>query len=125
MEENTRKRIDSYFNMGNEKLESAKANLNGNRIKAAISDAYYVMFNAASALVVFDGKVPSSHKFVISYVNQSYCNTERLPKYFGRWLKEAEGFRLKADYDPDFEEEWEPAKHLLEQSDIYIQEVKR
>jgi len=124
MEGTERKRILGYVRMAGEKIELSRISLIDGKVRSSLSCSYYAMFNMACCLVLLDGKIPSKHKFVISYVNQHYCNTDKLPRHLGAMLKNAEELRLKADYDPEYEEEFELAQELYSEAEEYLKTVK-
>lgn len=79
----------------------------------AVSDAYYVMFYCARALLLGKGQVFRSHGQLIASYGREFAATDVLPRHLHRYLIDSSELRTKGDYDlyPDIER-CEAKEHL-------------
>ena len=104
-----------------ERLRVAERDYQYGDYEEASSRAYYSMFHAASALLEARGIFPSTHRGVISQFGQYWVQTDEAPSDLGRALRQAEGRRVKSDYEPassisadDARESIQGAERMLE-----------
>jgi uncharacterized protein (UPF0332 family) len=64
----------------------------------AAARAYYAAFYAASALLLAEGKVFRSHRWVVTLIHRDYVRTGRLPLDMGRILSTLSDLRSVGDY---------------------------
>jgi uncharacterized protein (UPF0332 family) len=78
---------------------SAKMLFEAGDADGACNRAYYAMFDAARALLISAGQeVGKTHSSVISAFGNSFVKKGTFPPEMGRVLREAEAFRMAADY---------------------------
>jgi uncharacterized protein (UPF0332 family) len=95
-----RPEITNYFSMAEESRQLMELAESKGIFRKAVVNSYYWAFSVASALVLLDGKDTSSHKGVISYINQYYVNTGLMSRNLGGCFKSLEEKRNEAEYDP-------------------------
>ncbi len=81
-----------------ESLESAQKSLDIDMLKVAVSQGYYAMFYAASALLAARDIHRRRHKGVISAFGEHFCKTGDIDSRFGSMLDKAFDMRLDCDY---------------------------
>ena len=84
-------------------LASARILLDAGDTDGATNRAYYAMFDAAIAALVWAGtdvgqSAPKTHSGLIASFGQNLVKTEKLPAEFGRALNRVQELRLTADY---------------------------
>lgn len=85
-----------------ENLLEMQTLLENNLYFGSVNRAYYAIFHAISALILFDeDKEFSSHKAVISYFGKYYAKENKAPKEFHRIFINAFNIRQMSDYDYD------------------------
>ena len=82
-------------------IASAEHLLDAGDIDGAAGRAYYAMFYVAEALLIERGLEFSKHSGVQAALGQHFVKSGQLDARFHRWLIEAFGRRLVADYDVD------------------------
>lgn len=91
---------EALFRRAQDHLDLARAALDLNKPFAAVSNAYYAMFNVARCMLLAEAVDASSHAAVISAFGQRFAKTGRVPTQLHRVLIEAERARVTADYRP-------------------------
>jgi hypothetical protein len=66
--------------------------------RSVINRAYYAMFYAILALLIFEKFGSSKHSGVLSYFNSHFVKTGKIPKALGRAVNKAFDMRLRGDY---------------------------
>ena len=79
-------------------LEAAKYLLQGQFYDFSVARAYYTMFYVASAFLAGENLAFSKHSAVISAFGKEFAKTEKLPRKFHEYLKEAQNLRHLGDY---------------------------
>lgn len=79
-------------------LKASKHLYEGAYYDFAVARAYYTMFYIASAFLEEDSLSFSKHSAVISAFGREFAKTERVPKEFHKYLKEAQDLRNLGDY---------------------------
>lgn len=83
----------------NEAVDEAQYLLDGGKsARAVINRAYYAMFYAVMALLVFEEFSSSKHSGVLAFFNQRFIKEGRLPKEMGQAVNVAFELRQRADY---------------------------
>ncbi|MFQ5637160.1 MAG: HEPN domain-containing protein [bacterium] len=90
----------------------------------AVNRAYYAIFHAFSALLLWDGKEFSSHKSLISYFGKHYSRTGRVPKHYHRVFLDAFEIRQRADYDYDAIVSKEQAEEIAANANEIVEYVE-
>ncbi|MEL7069385.1 MAG: HEPN domain-containing protein [Cyanobacteria bacterium J06581_3] len=81
-----------------ESLKAAKLLSDQSMYGFAASRAYYSMFYIASAFLLGENLMFSSHAAVIGRFGREFSKTERLPRKFHRYLIDASRIRTESDY---------------------------
>jgi uncharacterized protein (UPF0332 family) len=82
-----------------ESVEEAEYLFNGNKSpRSIINRAYYAMFYAVLALLIFEKYSSSKHSGVLSYFNSHFVKTELIPRELGRAVNKAFDMRIRGDY---------------------------
>lgn len=82
-----------------ESLEEAKYLFDGKKSpRSVINRAYYAMFYAILALLIFEKFSSSKHSGVLSYFNSQFVKTGKIPKELGRAVNKAFDLRQRGDY---------------------------
>ena len=79
-------------------LKDAHLLLEAGSLRSAVNRVYYAMFYAASALAVSRGRVFSTHKGLIVYLQREFVKTGVLDRQHGRTLQKAFENRTEGDY---------------------------
>ncbi|MEB3123853.1 MAG: HEPN domain-containing protein [Snowella sp.] len=83
----------------------------------AVSRAYYVMFYIATAFLETENLSFSKHSGVISAFGKYFAKTGKVPKYYHRYLIEAEKLRTAGDYSLDIEITQEDAEDIISKAE--------
>ena len=75
----------------------------GMSTRSVVNRAYYAMFYAVLALLVFEKYASSKHSGVLGYFNQMFVAAGTIPAHLGRALNKAFDLRQRADYREDAE----------------------
>ncbi|WP_107667915.1 HEPN domain-containing protein [Cyanothece sp. BG0011] len=104
----------------NRSLEAAKTLKQEGFYEFAVSRAYYAMFYGASALLEGEGLSFSKHSAVISALGERFAKNNRIPKYYHRYLIDAQAQRNRGDYniDPNISES--DAQLLISRAEIFL-----
>ncbi len=82
-----------------ESLDEARFLLEGGKsLRSVINRAYYAMFYAVLALLIFEPYASSKHSGVISYFNKQFVKTGTFPESMGRAINKAFELRQRGDY---------------------------
>jgi len=99
VESNMRELSLNRLQQAGESLEEAEYLFNGNKSpRSVINRAYYAMFYAILALLIFEKYSSSKHSGVLSYFNSRFVKTELIPRELGRAVNKAFDMRLRGDY---------------------------
>jgi uncharacterized protein (UPF0332 family) len=66
--------------------------------RSIINRAYYAMFYAVMALLIFEQFISSKHTGVLSFFNRQFIKEGIFPKEMGRWINKAFEMRQSGDY---------------------------
>ncbi len=110
-------------------VTSAKLLLDAGDVDGACNRAYYAMFDAARAALLWSGASADSattktHSGLISTFSLHIIKTGRLPVSLGKALNRAAEIRLIADYTGD-EVSAEKAQWVIEQATLLLDAVQR
>lgn len=90
--------IDANLERAEESIQAADDLLQGEYFDIAASRAYYAVFYAATALLLFDEKKFNKHSGIISAIHRDFVKTGRLSKEMGKNLNWLFGLRNIGDY---------------------------
>ena len=89
----------------------------------AASRAYYAMFYAVLALLVYEEFSSSKHSGVLSYFNRRFIKDGVFDKSLGLSLAKAFELRQRVDYRERIELKEEAAQRNVEQAERFVKEV--
>ena len=117
--------IDYWLEKANQDIASAQENFLAERYVNAVRDAYFACFHAFSSVLLKSGKAFRKHKEVRSALHRDFIRMQKMDRKWGKhydWLYDN---RQKADYRPLVEFELEQVKEIVEQSQAFVEEMKR
>lgn len=91
--------------------------------RSIINRAYYGMFYAVLALLIFEPYSSSKHSGVLAYFNKRFIKEGILPKELGRSINKAFELRQRGDYREYVELTYEQVEPFIEKAKIFVQEV--
>jgi uncharacterized protein (UPF0332 family) len=107
-----------------ESLDEARFLLAGGKsVRSVINRAYYAMFYAVLALLVYEEFSSSKHSGVLSYFNRRFIKGGVFDKSLGLWLGRAFELRQRVDYREQVEPAQEQATQVLDQADRFVRTV--
>jgi uncharacterized protein (UPF0332 family) len=87
-----------------ESLGEARFLLAGNKSpRSVINRAYYSMFYAILALLIYEPYSSSKHSGVLAYFNRRFVREGAFDKDLARWANKAFGLRQRGDYREYFD----------------------
>ncbi len=110
-------------------MASAKLLLGAGDVDGACNRAYYAMFDAARAALIWSGApaeltVAKTHSGVISAFSLHLVKSGRVPVDLGKALNRAAEIRLVADYTDD-EVTMDNARWISEQARSFVEAVRQ
>ncbi|MEN6424579.1 MAG: HEPN domain-containing protein [Phycisphaerales bacterium] len=107
-----------------ESLDEARFLLAGGKsTRSIINRAYYAMFYAVLALLVYEEFSSSKHSGVLSYFNRRFIKGGVFDKSLGLWLGKAFELRQRVDYRERVEPAPDQATQVLDQAERFVSEV--
>jgi len=107
-----------------ESLDEARFLLAGGKsARSVINRAYYAMFYAVLALLVYEEFSSSKHSGVLSYFNRRFIKGGVFDKSLGLWLGQAFELRQRVDYRERVESAPDQATQVLDQADRFVSTV--
>lgn len=91
--------------------------------RSVVNRAYYAMFYAVLALLVYEEFSSSKHSGVLSYFNRRFIKGEIFDKSLGLAVNKAFELRQRVDYREQIELTQEQATEILDQSDRFVEAV--
>lgn len=67
-------------------------------LRSVINRAYYAMYYAVQALIIFEKFITSKHTGVVSFFNKEFIKKGVFPVEMGRWINKAFELRQTGDY---------------------------
>ena len=108
-----------------ESLEEAEYLFDGNKSpRSVINRAYYAMFYAILALLIFEKYSSSKHSGVLSYFNSHFVKVGLIPRELGRAVNKAFDMRLRGDYREHVTLTREQVAPFLDQAKKFIGAVR-
>lgn len=92
--------------------------------RSIINRAYYAMFYAVLALLIFEPFSSSKHSGVLAYFNKRFIKEGIFPEEQGRSINKAFELRQRADYRENVEIAREDIEPYIEEAKIFIQKAK-
>jgi len=107
-----------------ESLDEARFLLAGGKsARSVINRAYYAMFYAVLALLVYEEYSSSKHSGVLSYFNRRFVKAGVFDRSLGLWLGRAFELRQRVDYRERVELAQEQATQILDEADRFVKTV--
>lgn len=116
--------IDSELNLADEFFHDAQLLLIEKSIRSAESRLYYSIFHAVRALLYSKGFHPKTHKGTISLFGKEILGNNLIDERFAKLLAKTFSLREKADYEPFFSVNEEEVESLIEEAEMFINEIK-
>jgi len=91
--------------------------------RSIINRAYYGMFYAVLALLIFEPFVSSKHSGVLSYFNKRFIKEKIFPEELGRSINKAFELRQSADYREYAKLTYEQVEPFIEKAKLFIQKI--
>ncbi|MGA7879157.1 MAG: HEPN domain-containing protein [Desulfoferrobacter sp.] len=108
-----------------ESLDEAKFLLFGKKSpRSVINRAYYAMFYAILALLIYEPYSSSKHSGVLGYFNRQFVKTGVFDKELGRSVNRAFELRQRGDYREYFQVTSELADHLTAKAEEFVTAVR-
>lgn len=108
-----------------ESLEEAQYLFDGKKSpRSVINRAYYAMFYAVLALLIFEEFGSSKHSGVLSYFNLHFIKTGLISKELGRAVNKAFDLRMRGDYREQTILTGEQVAPFLNQARDFISSVR-
>lgn len=126
MTNKTRKEIitELVFN-AEERIESAKALMEIENYRDAISRSYYAEVDILRGLLELEDTYAKTHSGMIDKFFHLYIKTEKIDKKFYNFVLRAEKMREDADYSSKFVADKEMVENAIEKSEKFLAEVKK
>jgi uncharacterized protein (UPF0332 family) len=107
-----------------EGLRAAQLLIGQRFVGPAVSEAYYVMFNAAKALLIQKGLRRHKHGAVIAAIGEHFAKPGLIETELHRWIIAAEKDRLTADYSVSGQVTSDAAHRHIENAKAFLEQVK-
>jgi uncharacterized protein (UPF0332 family) len=109
-----------------ESIDEAKCLLSAEKSpRSIINRAYYAMFYAVLALLVFEPYSSSKHSGVLSYFNKRFIKEGIFPEEIGRSINKAFEIRQEGDYREYAELRYKEVEPFIKKAEVFIQTVKK
>ena len=105
-------------------LRAARLLADNSYYDSAISEAYYVMFYCAKALILGKGLTHSKHSAVISAFGQHLAKPGLVPTELHRFILEAQQHRLVADYTGDLRMTPDTTERDIQHAEAFLRRTK-
>ena len=86
--------------------------------------AYYAMFSAARALLIYKGIRAKTHSGVHQKFNELLFNEKILPLELAKMLNRAFQYRQEADYEPEVEIDEETASNIYNDALVFVEQIE-
>ena len=119
--------IRHYLEKSEERFNAAAVNLGASFPDVAVSNAYYSVFHAVSALFLSCGLVPKhrrGHRSVAALFNEKFIRTGKFPVEIGKFLGRLDMDRLAADYEVRKKLTLEDAREAIRMAEKIINAVR-
>jgi hypothetical protein len=108
-----------------ESIDEAAFLLQGKKSpRSVINRAYYAMFYAVLALLIFEPYASSKHSGVLGYFNRRFVKPGIFPEEMGRVINKAFDLRQRGDYREYEDLSYDLVGPFVDQSRIFVQAVQ-
>lgn len=116
--------INLRWKLAKEKIEAAKVLLRNKKYRDTISRAYYAIYYAAKALLLYHGQDPHTHKGV-DILFRKFCATHKKPQEtFAKILSVMREERLNADYREKVRITQVDAQEAIDMAQSFLKEIR-
>jgi uncharacterized protein (UPF0332 family) len=116
--------VSLYLSRARRDLEAAESNLLHGYYAVAVTQAYYAMFYAASALLATKGISRSKHSVVLAAFGEHFAKTGLIESRYAKSLGHAFDARLDSDYDVAFAPDEALAMGVLGDAREFVERVQ-
>lgn len=116
--------IRKHIELARERLDSSRVLFKEVSYRDAVSRAYYAFFDAASALLLTEGKVAKTHSGLITIFGLDFVKTGKIKPEFGRLFRRAKEAREEADYEVYREFSQEEVEEIIETAERFVKEIE-
>ncbi|UCD15758.1 MAG: HEPN domain-containing protein [Candidatus Omnitrophota bacterium] len=110
--------------LARDKIETAELLFGNGKYRDVISRAYYAIYYAAKAFLLYHGKDPHTHKGV-DILFREFCNTHQKPQTsYAKMLSVMREARLNADYREKVRITKDSAQEAIEMAESFLKEIK-
>ncbi len=108
-----------------ETLDEARFLLSGGKsCRIVVNRAYYTMFYATLALLIFEPFSSSRHSSIISYFQKTFIKSGMFPGAMGRSLTRAFELRQGGDYKEFFTPQREETELLIGEAESFMAKIR-
>ena len=92
--------------------------------RSIINRAYYAMFYAVLALLIFEPFSSSKHSGVLAYFNKRFVKEGIFSEEQGRSINKAFELRQRADYRENIDITYEHVEPFIEKAKLFVRKVE-
>lgn len=104
-------------------LHQAEVNIDMGFVEVSANRLYYATYYAVSALLIANGLKAHTHGGIISIFGQHFVRTNIIKKDDGRLYTQLFSYRLKGDYEDNYNLDIDEIKPLLEPAREFISRI--
>ena len=113
------------LNLAHDELDTAKILFDLGKYRQSVTHSYYAMFQGATALLSKKNIVAKSHEGLIMLFGKEYIKTNIFDKEIFAYLTQARTDRKDSSYDSFATFNEKDVQTILENAEIFIQEVEK
>ena len=116
--------VRDHLECAEDSLKDADWLMAGQRYGAAVARAYYVMFHAATAALLYRGIERRSHHGIISAFGEFLVKPGHIDSKYHAYIREGFDLRSSADYEPTAEVPFEQAESMISRAREFVEICK-
>ncbi len=109
--------------LAKDKLESAQILFKAGKYRDAVSRAYYAMFYAAKAVLIFKKEEPKTHQGIGLLWRKYFVKTGIVDKNYSKMLSVVQEARTDADYREEVKINKKDAQDAVEKAEIFVKKM--
>lgn len=117
--------IKYWIEKAHNDLESARGNYQAGRLANSVRDIYFASFHAVTAVLLKEGKTFKKHSAVRAAVHRDLIKTGKIDASWGPFYEWIFDNRQQADYQPMVQFEADEVEAILEQAEVFVNEMDR
>lgn len=125
MEDSYTHEIDSYLKRADKSIKAARLLFDNELYEDSMSRTYYAMHYAARAALLTEKLSPKTHRGIISEFGNKLVRMGNLSKKELSELSSGLRYRIKSDYEPDFEIEKADLTEQISNAEDFIEKIKK